>query len=102
MPFILDPSVVLAWLLPDEESEEATTRTELLTAFRTLPLALEPISGESMRRASAFAARRSLSLYDGCYLDLAATRALPLATLDQNHARAAGAEAVSLVLAAPG
>ena len=135
MPFVLDASVVLAWLLPDEQSgtaervitrlaeEEralapsllllevgnallqaqrraripAATRLELLAAFTTLPILLEAISAESMLRAGALEQEHSLSLYDGCYLDLAASRGCPLATFDRGLAKAARAAGVALL-----
>jgi predicted nucleic acid-binding protein len=45
----------------------------------------------------ALARRRRLTVYDAAYLELALREALPLATLDQALAGAAGAEGVSLI-----
>ncbi len=134
MPFILDASVVLAWLLPDEKSEiadgiikrvaedrifapsllllevgnallqaqrrrriAAAIRLELLGSFTSLPIMLEPISADSMLRAGELAAEQSLSLYDGCYLELAVARGCPLATFDGGLARASEAVGVPVI-----
>jgi len=65
-------------------------------------LAELPIEQTRLRRGShaiidlAFA--RSLSAYDACYLDLAVTAAVPLATRDRRLAAAARAHGVELVL----
>jgi predicted nucleic acid-binding protein len=135
MAFVLDASVVLAWLLPDERSETAerliarvahdrprapsllmlevgnallqaerrtrirsATRVELLDAFTSLPLALEPIGADQMLRAAELAAKHSMSVYDACYLELARARSCALATLDEGLARAARAEGVALLV----
>lgn len=45
----------------------------------------------------ALARRYGLSIYDAAYLELAARLALPLATLDQNLARAARESGVEVV-----
>ena len=134
MSFVVDASVVLAWLLPDERNEQAETvvsrlvgdrahapsllllevgnallqaqrrsrisagtHADLLDAFTALPLMLEPIAADTMLSAGALAQRHALSLYDACYLDLARSRGIPLATFDRRLADAAGAEGVLLV-----
>lgn len=134
MALVLDASVALAWLLPDEHSDAAAAlvrgasgerlrapsllllevgnalvqaerrgrvslgvRDELLTAFTSLPIALEPIAAEATLRAAALAARRALTLYDASYLELALTRRAPLATFDHALAAAARAEGVRTV-----
>jgi predicted nucleic acid-binding protein len=134
MPFVLDASVVLAWLLPDEQSElaeglisrvaqdrafapsllllevgnallqaqrrarvPAAARKELLAAFTTLPVILEPISADSMLRAGKYAEDHGLSLYDGCYLELAGARGYPLATLDRGLVKAARVAGVAVL-----
>lgn len=134
MSFVIDASVVLAWLLPDEKSATAerligrTTqervcapallmlevgnallqaerrsriaaadRNELIGAFTALPIALEPISADSLIRAGALAKKHGLSLYDGCYLELAAARACALATFDRGLAQAASRAGIALV-----
>jgi predicted nucleic acid-binding protein len=45
----------------------------------------------------ALARRHRLTVYDALYLELAARRSLPLATLDAALRRAAGAEGIALV-----
>lgn len=134
MAFVLDASIVLAWLLPDEHSELAeqligrlarerarapsllllevgnallqaerrvrlgnALRAELLDAFTSLPILLEPASAEAMFRASELAARHTLTVYDGCYLELALTQKLPLASLDRDLVRAARDEGVTVL-----
>ena len=134
MAFVLDASVVLAWLLPDERSEAAqrlvvraarerahvpsllmlevgnallqaerrsrlrrATRLELLDAFTSLPLALEPISAEAMLRASEAAAAHSLTLYDACYLELAVARGCALASFDVPLVAAARSEGITVL-----
>lgn len=134
MAIVLDASVVLAWLLPDESSESAqqlvlraareqtcapsvlllevanallhaerrarlrtAARLELFDAFTSLPIALEPVSAESTLRASELAASRSLTVYDACYLELAASRGCLLATFDVALARAAHAEGIAVL-----
>jgi predicted nucleic acid-binding protein len=136
MAFVIDASVVLAWLLPDEHSTSAEVLVaravrerarapsllllevgnalvqaqrrarfepalgdELLDAFTALPIALEPISAESLMQASALARRHRLSVYDGCYLALAAARRLPLASFDGPLIEAARAESVPVIQA---
>lgn len=132
--FVLDASVVLAWLLPDERSEAAAelvgrvvsdrprapsllmlevgnallqaerraripraTRLELLDAFTTLPISLEPIGAEAMLRAGELADRHRLSLYDASYLELAMLRDCGLASFDEALVRAARAERVTIL-----
>ncbi len=135
MPLVFDASVVLAWLLPDERSDEASalirrgvrermrapsllllevanalrvaerrarlrpaTRRDLLDDFLSLPILLEPISGISTLGADGLAERHSLSVYDACYLELAMSAGIPLATFDASLARAAAAEGVALAV----
>ena len=134
MPFVLDASVVLAWLLPDEKNAAAdriirrvaedrvlapsllllevgnallqaqrrgriaaAIRQELIGSFTTLPILLEPISADSMLRAGGIAADHALSLYDGCYLELAVARGCSLATFGEGLAKASGAAGVSVI-----
>ncbi len=133
MPLVFDASVVLAWLLPDERSGEASalirrgarermrapsllllevtnalrvaerrarlrpaSRRELLADFLSLPILLEPISGASTLSADELAERHSLSVYDACYLELAISAGMPLATFDAALVRAAAVEGVAL------
>jgi predicted nucleic acid-binding protein len=134
LAFVLDASVVLAWLLPDEHSETAerligkiTTerlrapsllllevgnallhaerrgrlrrelRLEMLEAFTTLPIAIEPTGAEAMLRASELAAARSLTVYDACYLELSIARRCALASFDRRLVDAARAEGVAVL-----
>lgn len=134
MSFVLDASVVLAWLLPDERSEAASkligriaserprapsllllevanallqaerrarirraTRLEMLDAFTTLPISLEPLGAEAMLRAGELASRHRLTLYDAAYLELAILRDCGLATFDDALIRAARAEGVPVL-----
>lgn len=131
MAFVLDASVVLAWLLPDEHSNAAdrlmgraarerprapsllvlevgnallqaerrtrlrrATRLELLDAFTSVPLSLEPVGADAMMRAMELAATHGLTLYDACYLELAISRECALATFDDALTRAAQAERI--------
>jgi predicted nucleic acid-binding protein len=134
MAFVLDASVVLAWLLPDEKSVAAdriigrvaedrvvapsllllevgnallqaqrrgriaaATRLELIGAFTSLPVMLKPVSADVLSRAGEIAAEQALSLYDGCYLELALTRNCPLATFDGGLVRASQAIGVPVI-----
>lgn len=73
-----------------EEHALALERLAALPAARdTLPWLAEP--------ALTLARRHRLTLYDALYLELAARRALPLATLDAALRRAAAAEGVALL-----
>jgi len=132
--FVLDASVVLAWLLPDERSDDATrlieravaerprapsllmlevgnallqaerrgrirraTRLDLLDAFTTLPIALEPLGAESMLRAGELAGKHRLTLYDAIYLELALSRDCALASFDEALVKAARIERVPVL-----
>lgn len=134
MSFVLDASVVLAWLLPDERSDDATqlieravaerprapsllmpevgnallqaerrgrirraTRLDLLDAFTTLPIALEPLGAESMLRAGELAGKHRLTLYDASYLELALSRDCALASFDEALVKAARIERVPVL-----
>jgi len=76
---------------------DSAARLEMIGAFTTLPIMLEPVSGESMLRAGNIAADQSLSLYGGCYLEIALARGIPLATFDKALASAAGVVGVPLI-----
>ena len=134
MSFVLDASVVLAWLLPDERSDDATqlieravaerprapsllmlevgnallqaerrgrirraTRLDLLDAFTTLPIALEPLGAEAMLRAGGLAGKHRLTLYDAIYLELALSRDCALASFDEALVKAARIERVPVL-----
>lgn len=132
---VLDASVALSWLLPDESNaraDEVLERTRSEPAFVPQVWPLEVANalfmaerrmriGEAQARRglaallalpvrmevrepswvfgeiTGLARRHGLSIYDATYLDLAARLALPLATLDQNLARAARESGVEVV-----
>jgi predicted nucleic acid-binding protein len=132
--FVLDASVVLAWLLPDERSDDATRlieravaerprapsllmlevanallqaerrgrirramRLDLLDAFTTLPIALEPLGAETMLRAGELAGKHRLTLYDASYLELALSRDCALASFVEALVKAARIERVPVL-----
>lgn len=134
--FVLDCSVILTVLLPDEHSREADhllahltpaqavvpqhwaleVANGLLTALRrrriddrfrrdalndaaSIPVQIaSETSALAWSTLSELAVRRSLTVYDAAYLELARRRRLPLATLDRRLGEAAGVEGVALVL----
>ena len=132
-PYVLDSSVALSWLLPDESNAAADALVErivlqpavaptlwllemnnaLLTVRRAgrideamheqlrghvavLPVEFDVVYSNvthaTMAKAALLAVRHGLSMYDAVYLELAARRSLPLATLDRALSRAARAE----------
>ena len=136
--FVLDASVALSWLLPDETNEAADslidqvvlqpalapvlwlleTNNALLVVRRAgrideavherlrssltvLPVEFDAIlSHATMEKTALLAERHGLSIYDAVYLELAARRSLPLATLDRALANAARAERIAVLPAA--
>jgi predicted nucleic acid-binding protein len=68
-----------------------------LGLLERLPIVVTDAATGSMPRLYEIAARHRLSAYDASYLDLAATRRFPLATLDQGLRTAARAAGVPLV-----
>lgn len=69
---------------------DAARRDEILANFRRLPVEVETPSLEfTWTSVPWIAARFDLTAYDAAYLELAARRRMPLATLDQKLARAA-------------
>jgi predicted nucleic acid-binding protein len=120
MSFVLDCSVTLAWLLPDEdgaavdalaEELEQTTAVvpaiwpyevvnalhvaqrrarigdddlmRVLSAMAALPIEIEAVAKDHVFSAVAHLGRRlGITSYDAAYVELAARRRLPLATLD--------------------
>ncbi len=137
-PFVLDASVALSWLLPDESNAAADSLLDevilqpalapalwsfemnnaVLAARRAgridetmherlrghvavLPVEFDAIfSHATMEKAASLAMRHDLSVYDAVYLELAARRSLPLATLDRALANAARAERIAVLPAA--
>jgi predicted nucleic acid-binding protein len=126
MAFVLDCSVTMSWLLPDERSDatdaladelERTTAVApaiwpyevanaLLVAQRrarianddvvrvrralaALPIEVEAMPSEHILSAvSDFGHRLEITSYDAAYIELAARRRLPLATLDERLRKA--------------
>jgi predicted nucleic acid-binding protein len=74
---------------------DASQRLLLVERVSALPLRVdrEPVD---LRALDDLASRHGLSAYDAAYLELAARRALPLATLDKGLARAARAAGVAV------
>jgi len=71
--------------------------SELLTAFRELPIRIEPaISSERLPQLVSMARQHGLSVYDTLYLDIALEQELPLATIDKQMKRAARKMGVEL------
>jgi predicted nucleic acid-binding protein len=76
----------------------AAVRDTMLAQVAQLPIRVDPETdrqawGDTLRLAE----HHRLTLYDAAYLELAARRGLPLATLDSDLRRAASAEGVELV-----
>jgi predicted nucleic acid-binding protein len=126
MAFVLDCSVTLSWLLPDERRDatdgladelERTTAlapaiwpyevaNALLVAQRrarisegdisrvrralaSLPIEIEAVAIDNVLSAVSDLARKlAITSYDAAYLELAARRRLPLATLDERLRKA--------------
>jgi len=64
--------------------------SELLIAFRELPIRVEPAVGcERLPQLVSLARQHGLSVYDTLYLDIALEQELPLATMDKQMKRAA-------------
>jgi predicted nucleic acid-binding protein len=129
MPFVLDCSVTLSWLLPDERGAatdalvdelERTTAVApaiwpyevanaLLVAQRrvrisdddlirvrralaALPIEVEAVARDHVLSAVSDLGRRlDITSYDAAYVELAARRRLPLATLDARLRKACAA-----------
>lgn len=73
-------------------------RSELLADLALLPIFIDSETGKNVwAKTLAFADAHALSVYDAVYLELAARRALPLATLDTDLRRAAIAQGVPLL-----
>jgi predicted nucleic acid-binding protein len=129
MPFVLDCSVTLAWLLPDERGAATDTLADelerttaivpaiwpfevanaLLVAQRrarignddlirvrralsALPIEVDAVSSDHVLAAVSDLGRRlNITSYDAAYVNLAARRHLPLATLDERLRKACAA-----------
>ncbi|MDQ2962009.1 MAG: type II toxin-antitoxin system VapC family toxin [Pseudomonadota bacterium] len=129
MAFVLDCSVTLAWLLPDESGGATDTLADelertsavapaiwpyevanaLLVAQRrarignddlvrvrralaALPIEVEPVtSGHILSAVFDLGRRLDITSYDAAYVELAARRRLPLATLDERLRKACAA-----------
>ncbi len=73
-------------------------RDATLADLALLPIRLDPETDQHAWSTSGrLAERHRLTLYDAAYLELAARRALPLATLDRELRLAANAEGVLLL-----
>ncbi len=72
---------------------------ELGRQLRALPIEIDPIALPAvLDRVLPMADRYGLTVYDATYLELAARRGLPLATLDRQLAEASRAAGVALCL----
>lgn len=72
---------------------------ELGRQLRALPIEIDPVALPAMLdRVLPMADRYGLTVYDATYLELAARRGLPLATLDRQLAEASRAAGVALCL----
>jgi predicted nucleic acid-binding protein len=94
------PHEVLNALLVGEKRKRISA--ELIQSFvndlATLPVALQPTSAETVfDRVQRLSRQYGLTAYDSAYLDLALDNGLPLATLDEDLARAARKARVHLV-----
>lgn len=76
MAFVLDCSVTMAWLFPDEAAEATDRLRDSLPEARVWGAVLE------------LANRHGLSVYGAMYLELAVRMRLPLVTLDRALAAA--------------
>lgn len=90
--FVLDCSVTATWLIADEASAETDQLLEQLrNSFGFVPVWWHLEVGNLLVQAE------NLTTYDAAYLELAMRRQLPLATLDQGLARAAGRHGVTVL-----
>ena len=76
---------------------DADQHREILARVRILPIQADPFIAEiGWQIIPAFAKRHRLTTYDAAYLELAIRLEAPLATLDQDLARAARKAGVTL------
>ncbi|MEO6566205.1 MAG: type II toxin-antitoxin system VapC family toxin [Casimicrobiaceae bacterium] len=135
MGYVLDCSVVLTWLLPDERADTTDALADALKqtsavvpaiwpyevanallvaqrrarineadltrirrALTALPIEVEAVASEQVLTAvSALARHLGLTIYDAAYVELAARRRLPLATLDAQLRKACAALNVAVL-----
>ena len=77
---------------------DAAFRDATLADLALLPIRLDPETDDhAWAAASRLASFHKLTLYDAAYLELAQRRGLPLATLDQDLARAARLERIPVL-----
>ena len=89
-------------LVPRRASDPTATpeQTADFVAFLSqLPIGLDSLPDDEP--VMTLARKHGLTFYDAAYLELAKREAIPLATLDKELVKAARAEDVPLVLAAP-
>ena len=97
MPFVLDCSVAMAWVFPEESSQATDRLRDSLVNDRAFVPSIWPIEIGQVSTtcvwgpARALADRHNLSVHDATYLELALHMRLPLATLDRALAAAARA-----------
>jgi predicted nucleic acid-binding protein len=96
------PHEILNALLVGEKRKRISK--ELVQSFledlATLPIMLEPLPAETVfGRIQRLSREHGLTAYDAAYLDLALDKGLPLATLDEDLARASKKARVRLVQA---
>ena len=87
MSVVLDSSVTLAWIYPDETTDAVRQLFDAVTENGAVVPALWRIEVANaltiaMRRGRIHAGLRAGAVYDATYLELAHRRSLPLATLD--------------------
>ena len=77
---------------------DAAFRDATLADLALLPISLDPETDRQAWGATVrLAEQHKLTVYDAAYLELAQRRGVPLATLDKELRRAAGAEGVMLL-----
>lgn len=101
MEGVLDCSVALAWVLPDETSVRAESESKrVVEIYSTLPIKTDAdLSLDVVRRIQAVAQEYSLSAYDAAYLELAQRRGVGVATLDRQLAVASRKAGVKILSA---
>jgi predicted nucleic acid-binding protein len=94
------PHEVLNALLVGEKRKRISsdlTRT-FLTDLATLPIVLQELQSDAVfDRIQSLSREHGLTTYDAAYLDLAQTKRLPIATLDEDLIRACAKTGVALI-----